>query len=351
MTGAAAARMAEQMSALLDALDPAQRDKASFSFEDTAERTDWAYFPRDHKGLALGEMNALQQKRTHALLASSLSLPAYAKTTTIMSLENVLNLLEERRADRVRDPGRYYVSVFGAPGDTLWGWRFEGHHVCLNFTLRDGTLLAPTPIFFGANPASVEHGRATIVRPCAEEEDAARELLASLDTAQRAVAVLSDVAPPDFVLTNAPFVPDSSLPGDAGSIRPQLLRFDEMTVDEKQALRFERDAPRGLPASKMDVAQRKLLAELVDVYVERLPEGLASLERARIERDGGGNVHFAWAGSDRIREGHYYRLQSPAFLVEYDNTQDGANHVHAVWRDPARDFGGDPLRDHLRASQ
>ncbi|HEY8173261.1 MAG TPA: DUF3500 domain-containing protein, partial [Dehalococcoidia bacterium] len=304
MTGAAAARMAEQMSALLDALDPPQRDKASFSFDDTAERTDWAYFPRDHKGLALGEMNALQQKRTHALLASSLSLPAYAKTTTIMSLENVLNLLEERRADRVRDPGRYYVSVFGAPGDTLWGWRFEGHHVCLNFTLREGTLLSPTPIFFGANPASVEHGHATIVRPCSEEEDAARELLASLDTDQRAVAVLLDVAPPDFVLTNAPFVPDACLPGEVGTLRPPLLRFDDLTDLDKQALRFDRAAPRGLAASKLNAAQRKLLSELVDVYIERLPEDSAALERARIERDGGGNVHFAWAGSDRPREGH-----------------------------------------------
>jgi hypothetical protein len=189
-----------------------------------------------------------------------------------------------------------------------------------------------------------------VTRPCAAEEDAARELLALLTDEQRAQAVICDVAPPDFVLMNAPSVPQRALPGEAGSALPQVMdRMRALDAAAKEALAFDVEAPSGLASSRMTSAQQSLLGELIDVYIGRLPEPLATLERERVtgDRASGRGVHFAWAGSQRRREGHYYRLQAPGFLVEYDNTQDGANHVHAVWRNPQRDFGMDVLAGHV----
>jgi len=213
--------------------------------------------------------------------------------------------------------------------------------------------VSPTPLFIGAQPAEVPHGHAMVLRPCAEEEDAARELLGALNGERRRQAVICEVAPPDFVIMNSPVVPDAALPGDIEA--PPLLanivaEAKAIPPQQREALRFERARPRGLPASAMDASQRKLLSELLSVYVERLPEPLAPIERNRVERAGIDDVHFAWAGEDRPRRPHYYRLQGPSFLVEYDNTQNDVNHIHSVWRDPGRDFGGDLLRDHVRSS-
>jgi hypothetical protein len=336
--------MAETAADFLDALDDEQCAKTTFAFDDTAERTDWGYFPREHKGLPLHEMTIAQQKAAHALVSSALSIPAYARVTSIMALESVLNLIEERRADAVRDPGRYFVNIFGSPGTEPWTWRFEGHHVCLNFTIAGGEVFS-TPIFLGANPAEVRRGETSVLRPCAEEEDVARELLASLDGDGRRAAIISDVAPPDFVLTNMPLVPERCAPGEGGGSLNAILRFDKMPDHVREKLTFERDRPTGVVASEMDAAQRHVLTQLVDVYLDRLPEPLAALERERVELD---TLYFAWAGETERRRGHYYRLQGPSLLIEYDNTQDGANHVHAVWRDPTRDFGMDALRAHFR---
>jgi hypothetical protein len=328
-------------------LDSEQRARASFAFSDAEQRSDWAYFPRDHAGLPLLKQDALQQKLLHALLTSALSLPAYAKATSIMALESVLNEIEGRSADAVRDPGRYFLSVFGSPADNQWGWRFEGHHVCLNFTILGGDVASSTPIFIGANPAEVRHGDYIVTRPCGEEEDVARELLLAFDDDQRREAVICDVAPPDFVLSNAPLVPEACLAGEATGASPFVTRLFGETPDEvKEAVRFDRATPRGLVAPKMDASQRKLLSALVEVYVSRLPELLADVERAKIDVD---VIYFAWAGVVERGGPHYYRLQGGSFLVEYDNTQDNANHVHAVWRDTENDFGGDALRRHLSA--
>ena len=334
--------MTEAALAFVDSLESDRREQASFALDDTTERTDWAYFPRRHKGIGLIDMTPKQQKAAHALIAGSLSLPAYAKVCSIMALESVLNLLEERRIDAVRDPGRYFLSIFGSPSDAAWGWRLEGHHVNVNYTLAGGEIIAATPLFLGANPSEVRRGDTSVLRPCAEEEDAGRALLEMLDEGQRAHAVLCDVAPPDFVMMNAPLVPDECLPPDvAGAMNP---RPNPMTDEQKQAVRFQRNSPRGVPGAEMSASQRDALSQLIDIYVDRLPGALVEVERKRIDVDA---VHFAWAGESERRRGHYYRLQGPAFLVEYDNTQDGANHVHAVWRDMERDFGLDALRTHV----
>src|SRR5438876_6928838 len=346
-----ASRMTEAADAWLDSLDDDQRAKASLSFDDTAERTSWAYFPRLTKGLPLLEMDARQQKLAHALIAGGLSFNAYAKVVTVTASESLVNLMEQDRLDAFRGPRRYFLAVFGSPGDDPWGWRFEGHHVVLNFTLAGGEIVSPTPLFIGAQPAEVPHGHAMVLRPCAEEEDAARELLGALNGERRRQAVICEVAPRDFVIMNSPVVPDSALPGEIEA--PPLLanivaEAKAIPPPQRETLRFERARPRGLPALVMDKAQTKLLSELVDVYVDRLPEPLAAIERERIDRAGIDAIHFAWAGETERRRPHYYRLQAPSFLVEYDNTQNDVNHVHSVWRDPDRDFGGDLLRDHVR---
>ena len=344
-------RMGEAASAWLDALEPEQRAKASLNFNDTEERMSWSYFPRLSKGLPLLEMDVRQQKLAHRLLAAALSYQAYAKIVTVMSFESLVNLTENGRLDSVRDPRRYFLAMFGSPGDDRWGWRFEGHHVVLNFTLAGGEIVSPTPLFIGSQPAEVSHGPTTVLRPCGEEEDAARELLGSLDGDRRRQAIISEVAPPDFVLMNSPVVPEAALPGEIEA-SPLLANIvaeaNAMSSEQRDALRFERARPKGLPGSAMDGAQRKLLSELIAVYVHRLPEPLADIERRRIEGEGIDGVHFAWAGETERRRPHYYRLQGPSLLVEYDHTQNDANHLHSVWRDPDRDFGGDLLREHVR---
>ena len=343
-----ARQMAEATAAWLHTLDDRQRARASFALDDERERTDWAYFPRDHRGLPLLDMTPPQQKHAHRLLTTALSLPAYARVCSIMALESVLNHLEERSRDAARDPGRYFLSVFGAPGDPAWSWRFEGHHVCLNFTLVDGAVASPTPLFLGANPSEVHHGGTPVLRPCAEEEDLARELLAALEADQRVEAVLCPEAPPDIVLMNAPRIPESGLPGEHGTLPPMRHVQEVRPLAEREAVRYHLARPKGVASSRLDDGQRALLQRLVEVYIERLPEPLSALHRDRVRAMG--EVYFAWAGSDRRHEGHYYRLQAGSFLVEYDNTQDGANHIHAVWRDAASDFGYDALRQHLRAA-
>lgn len=353
---ATAARTASRMTgaavALLAVLDDPQRGKASFAFADDDERRSWAYFPRDFPGLPLREMDGAQRKLTHALVASGLSIHAYAQATTIMALDDVLNEIEGRRLDALRDSGRYFVSIFGAPGGTEpWGWRFEGHHVSLHFTIAGDALISPTPIFLGSNPAEVRHNGRAVIRPCGEEEDLARDLLSSLSPDQKRIAIIGDAAPPDIVLMNLPHVPDvrdfELVPG-LRALRAAVEAADAMPRAQRDAIRYERAVPRGLAAAAMDAPQRALLGALVAAYVERLPADLASIAQAEIERAGIDTTHFAWAGEQAPRRPHYYRLQAPSFLVEYDNTQDDANHVHTVWRDPDGDFGADILRDHLR---
>jgi hypothetical protein len=319
-----------------------------FRLDDGAVRTDWGYFPRNFHGLAFGAMDAKQQKLAHRLVSYALSLHAYAKVTTIIALDNVLDVIEGRAISAIRDPGRYFLSIYGDPASPPWAFQFEGHHVSLNFTLGANGVVSPTPLFLGSNPAEIEHGGAPIVRVCGEEEDAGRELLLSLDIGQRAKAVICEEAPPDFVLMNAPRVPERMVTGEAFALAQIRQRFDEMSATQKQTLTFERARAAGLPAGAMTAAQRERLDALLAVYIDRLPDDLARIQRAKIGAAGVEKVHFAWAGSERRREGHYYRLQGPTLLVEYDNTQDGANHVHAVWRDPDGDFGSDILRTHMR---
>lgn len=358
-------RMAEGALHLLDSLDGPQRAAATWPGVDDDERTRWFYTPTDHGGLPLAAMTPDQQRRTHALVATGLSRAGYVTAAAIMGLENILDHTEGFTAgfarERGRDPQLYWIAVFGepAPGGT-WGWRFGGHHISLNYTIEAGELAAATPCFFGADPASSPLLGPHPHRPLAGAEDLGRELVRSLDPGQLASALISPVAPVDIVGVNRSRLTDGDrplplpviwrgrLPDEIDALMAQAQANAEaalgLTDDHLAALAFTLD-PKGLAVDALTADQRQILTALVSVYVARLPDEVADEELARVtaaispEPDGTG-LRFAWAGGLEPGQPHYYRLQGAELLVEYDNTQRDANHVHTVWRDLRRDFGG-----------
>ena len=312
-TGSSADKMAAAAEKFLGTLSDQEKAKATFDFSDK-ERLNWHFIPRERKGLPLKELRPDQAHLASALLGSGLSQRGYLKATTIMSLEQVLLELE-KGSGPARDPQRYYVSIFGTPDARgTWGWRFEGHHLSVNFTIVDGRLIAGTPSFLASNPAEVREGSRKGLRVLAAEEDLGRALVKSLNAKQRAIAIITNVAPKDI------------LTGADRSVKP---------------------LPHGgLAASQLKSEQRDLLRRLIEEYVRRHRADLADAELKKIDQAGFHRIQFAWAGGLERGEGHYYSVQGPTFLLEYDNTQNNANHVHSVWRDFENDFGVDLLRRH-----
>ena len=359
--------MAAAAVAFLGSLDAAQLEVAAWAFPSDEERYLWFYTPTDHGGVALGDLRPAQQRLALTLVSTGISRAGYVTVALIMGLDNVLDELEGWTAswgrERGRDPGAYYVRVFGDPGaDADWSWRFGGHHVSLNSTVVDGGLQAVTPCFMGADPASSPLLGPHPLRPLAGAEDLGRELVRSLDDAQRARAVLSMVAPVDIVGANRPRVGEGDLPlpvaalwrgyfeGALGQrvrdIQAEAEGVAGVDAGHLTAVRLS-SAPRGVPASDLSAGQQELLRALLDVYLDRAPDALAEEEASKYRGERVGGLTFAWAGGTEPGEGHYYRVQGPRLLVEYDNTQRGANHVHTVWRDPEGDFGDDVLARHL----
>jgi hypothetical protein len=310
---AVAAPIAEAANAFLASLDDGQRDTVTFPFDDD-ERYNWHYVPRKRSGLPLKEMNDAQQSLALALIESALSQDGYQKVDTIRHLEDVLQIKEDGRGP-VRDKGLYYVTVFGAPsGDTTWGLRFEGHHISLHWTVVNGRAIATVPQFLGANPAEVRIELMKGTRALRDEEDLARTLVKSLDDAQRAEAVLSEDAPNDIL---------------SGTDR------EAMTLEHV-----------GLPHSAMNGEQQEVLSQLLAVYANVQKKEVAERRLKQIRDANLDEVTFAWMGGLEAGERHYYRIQGPTFLIEYDNTQNDANHIHTVWRDFDGDFGEDLLKKH-----
>jgi hypothetical protein len=358
--------MAEAASAWLDALDPDQRARAQWAGpadDETAEaeRLRWFYTPTDHGGLPLNAQRPAQQSLAMQLLASGLSTAGYVTVATVMGLENVLDHVEGFGVDwgreRGRDPGLYYLRVFGDPcSGRTWGWRFGGHHVSLNNLVVDGRVRAMTPCFLGADPAAAPLLGAGVLRPLGTAEDLAREIVRSLPPLLQARAVLLDRAPSDIVGGNRSRISD----GDEMMRLPEIWRgrFTEPSLanrldgmseraeaasgySEADHARLALSAqPRGLPATELNGDQRELLRTLLAAYTGRVPDGVAE----PVDLDG---VHLAWAGSVEPGQPHYYRLQATGLLIEWDNTQRGANHAHSVWRNPDADFGVDALAAHL----
>lgn len=307
----ASTELAEAARTFLTALTPEQRAKTVFEMSD-AERENWHFVPKARAGLTLKEMTPVQQEKAMALVKTGLSARGHARVENIMSLEAVLKEIEGRD---MRDAGLYTFAVFGNPdANAVWAWRFEGHHISINFTLVGDTHLSTTPSFLGANPAEVLSGPKKGLRALAEEEDLARELLSLLTPDQKKIAVLDARVPRDIITGNQ----------------------RQITLQK----------PDGLAVARMTPEQNEKLHALLELYIARYRSEAAAASREKIQAAGWPAVHFAWIGSEQRGEPHYYRIQGPTFLVEYDNVQNNANHIHTVWRDAEGDFGRDLLREH-----
>lgn len=316
-----AATMAKAATQFLDGLSADQRARAALPF-DGDERLRWHFIPNEmfpRKGLMIKEMNETQRRLAHDLLRTGLSARGYNKVTSIIELEDILKAIETG-GKMARNKEEYLFSVFGTPGmKGAWGWRVEGHHVSLRFTIADGAVsrnLSGTPMFLGANPAEVRDGDQKGLRVLGEEEDAARALVMALSAEQQTQAIINAVAPTDILTMNR----------------------NDITPLPDQGVTF----------ASLQPSQQALLTRLIEVYTSTMAADLAAERLAKIKAAGMDKVRFAWAGEIDKGKKHYYRIQGPTFLVEYDNTQNNGNHIHSVWRDFNGDFGRDLLREHLK---
>ena len=323
--GPSSTAMCAAATRFLESLNGEQRQRATFAF-DGDERTHWNFIPTEifpRNGLTLGQMNQSQRTLAHDLLKTGLSQRGYMTATQVMELEKVLAALENAqplRSNRfARDPEKYFFSIFGSPSTQhTWGWRVEGHHMSLHFTVVDGKLVAGSPSFFGSNPAEVREGPRKGTRVLGAEEDAARSLVESLDASQRERAIINTTAPNDIVTMAS-------------------VKIDPLS-------------PVGIPASALTESQRALLRNLIEVYTGKMADDIAAERLARLQKAGWDKVAFAWAGPLDRGQKHYYRVQGPTFLIEYDNTQNDGNHIHSVWREFHGDFGADLLREHVHGT-
>ncbi len=309
-------QMTEAAGQFLSSLSDEQRKKAEFDFDDP-HRTGWFFTPQQNKehmatrkGLRLEELTADQKKKALALLKTGTSSHGYGQATTIMSLEQVLHDIE-KKGTMVRNPNWYFVSVFGKPSKTgKWGWRIEGHHLSVNFTLDRGQVESPTPFLFGANPADVQSGPRKGLRTLPEVEDYARELIKALD-------------------------------GDQKKLAQQSKPYPEVAENTAAA---KLGAPTGIPASKLHEKQRDILIKLMKAYTDRMPESVGQAEMKAANDAGIDKVYFGYSGTGEPGKPYTYQIQGPTFVAQFLNTQtDGsgnpANHIHSVWRRLPADFG------------
>ncbi len=302
----------------LESLDEELRQQATFEFEGS-ERTDWHFIPKDRIGVSFKEMTLPQRRAARVLMRSVLSEKGYLKATTIMSLEQVLRLLEADRenVNSVRDPEKYWFAFFGDPTDDQpWGWRVEGHHLSLSFTSVDGVVASAAPIFMGSNPAEVRVGSRIGLRALGHEEDQARRLMSLFTKQQKKQVIISSEAPRDVLTT----------PGQP--------------IDAAK--------PEGIVASEMTKRQRAVLSQMVFSFLRHLRSQLAAAEISKVREAGVEKIYFAWAGSVDPEENHYFRLHGPTFVLEYDNAQ--GNHAHLVWHSRTNDFAAEVLRMHYETS-
>jgi hypothetical protein len=302
----------------LQTLTPEQKLKTQFPFDDE-ERYRWFYVPIERKGITLNDMDAKQKDAAMELMHAVLSDKGFEKTTAIINLENVLKAVEERPADdKYRDPGNYHFSIFGNPSDSIWGWRLEGHHISFNFSSQNNQLVSGTPGFLGANPAVVLSGPQKGLEILKDETKLGFAFLNALDAAQKQKAIIITKAPADII---------------TGNSRKAVINNTE-----------------GILYSELSKAQQKQFLELLSLYIQRYKQEFATKMMKDIEGAGLNNLRFVWAGAlePGVGNPHYYRIQGPTIIIEYDNTQNNANHVHTVIRDLKNDFGGDQLLEHYK---
>ena len=316
----ASAQMVEAASKLLDSLSADQKAKATYEYMD-GERIFWYYPPLNRHGLALRDMDENQRKLAYNLMATGLTDRSYEQASQIIDHEAVLGPLEKEQGvvSFVRDTSLYYFTVFGEPGgvESPWGWRVEGHHVSLHYSIWGDGIISSTPFFFGANPADVRKGPKEGLRILNATQDIAHELAGSLDASQKSKAIIFDKAPRDILTYNAA---RASLP-------------------EEQ----------GVAVSQLNGPQREMLMSLCTEYVNRIRADVATDKLNYLTQEGGfDKLHFAWGGPiEKSESGNYYRIHGGNFMIEYDNIQNGGNHIHSVLRDVENDFANDVMREHL----
>jgi hypothetical protein len=333
--------MLSNAGALLSSLSADQQARIGFTLDDP-RRLDWDFVPKpDRNGVPLWELDKHQRTMAHVLLKSGLSMRGYTQALQIMAMENVLRELEVGRmgvaTGDFRHGDGFFLSFYGRPAlEDTWGWRLLGHHLSISYPIFGQQYLCVTPSNMGSQPA-----QAGVMRPLHDEEMRAFELLNSLGAEQRETAVIHDVAPADFATRQVPYLGQIEYPDhyDLG------LPFYRISDADREALKFVRDEPAGIAGSMLDEHQVKLLLDVVGCYLGRVPEELADGYSQRLAAHGLENLHFAWAGGDREGTPHYYRIQGPDTLIEFDNALDKGNHIHSVWRDLDNDFGRAQLLD------
>lgn len=301
----------------LSLLDARQKEKAQYTF-DNDERFNWAFVPRSRNGISLHDLNDQQKAAAFALLKVSLSEQGYQKATSIVSLENILRQVEGRgEDDTYRDPLKYFITVFGTPSATKeWGWRFEGHHVSINFSSVGGFIESSTPSFFGSNPAIVPQGEKRGMQILKQEMDLGFSLVNSFSAEQLKTARFSETAPSEIFSSN-----------------------------DRNAKHLE---PAGILYTAMNDQQKKTFMQLLQTFVGNYELGFSDKLMAKIKKAGIEKLSFAWAGSLKPGIAQYYRIQGPMLLIEYDNTQNNANHIHTTVRDLTNDFAEDILKEHYK---
>jgi Protein of unknown function (DUF3500) len=300
--------------AFIQSLNEQQQKKALFSF-DEMNRYEWHYLPATmvvRHGIGVKDLDSTQKLHLYNLLRAYLSEEGYARTRHIMDFEYLLKELEPENTNRI--PENYYTAIYGLPGkDSVWGWKFSGHHVALNFTIVNNQL-AFAPFFFGVYPATVKDGPKKGMRIIKDEEDLGFELVNSFAPAQKQKALFQLKAFSDIVTTNA---------GQVGPLQPV-----------------------GILARDMTTAQKTILNKLIVAYLLAMPQAIAKIRMQKIATEDINTIRFGWAGGTEPGKPHYYRIQGNTFLIEFDNTQSNANHIHTVWRDFKGDFGADLLKEH-----
>ena len=309
-------QMVDSTNAFLSSLSVQQRNNGTYTFDDE-ERFNWHFIPRDRLGVPFRSMNDSQREAAESLLRTVFSAKGYQRAEAVRGLESVLAEIEVNgRFDR--DPELYFITVFGTPGlDNNWALRYEGHHLAYNWTFVRGVGIASSPQFFGSNPAEVKAGEKIGTRVLAAEEDIGRELVNSLNLSQQAKAVLQVEVPRDI-----------------------------FTAAQQEISPLENS---GISYSELDSQQKRTLLSLVEELASMQPEAIAQLRMDSIRSAGLDGIKFTWIGGMERGDPHYYRLQGSNFLIEYDNTQNNANHIHLVWRDFVGDFGRDLIRMHYQA--
>ena len=302
---------------LMNTLNDGQKAKASFAYDDP-ERLNWHFIPRERKGLTIKDMEPSQRALTFGLLRTGVGTDGFLKATTIMSLEQILRDMEQGRGP-LRDPERYFLSIFGTPSNNgRWGWRIEGHHLSLNFTIDGGKIVSATPAFFGSNPGEVRQGPRKGLRTLGDLEDLSLRLLQSLDQEQKKTAVIAEKAPAE--------IHSADFKGTSGGLSAAIPE----------------EAPQGIAYAKLNDHQKALLQGLIEDYAGEMPADIARGWLEEIKKAGVDRLYFAWQGEDDRTKPHAYKVQGPTFLIEFNNTQNGANHIHSIWRNRLNDFALPP---------